>query len=154
MKNKEQIHQEIEQLWEKIVALFDENFNKEKERLVLKLDTRKKLPKISIEKKKTRTQTQGFEVSYDGKRFSTNDYSATDVFLRFIKEVGVKRVEDLKLLTNKGELLVREEPGNPEKTRAYVDDRYVYTKTATSSKLNTIQVIADLLNLKINKKYL
>lgn len=146
-KDKQQAIKKINKHWAEIVKIFEENYDKRNERIVLKIDIKSMLPGISIQDKKSRTATQDFKLVFPhGKILSTEEsLSAAKIFVEFIREVGVEEVERLKILTNKGELLITSNPGNPPQTRQQVDDKYVYIKTATSSKLNTIRIINEMI---------
>ena len=145
--NKKDVQEEIMQKWEEITKLFKQFYDVNYDRLNIKLDQHK-IPQLTISKKKTREKTNDFEIHFIDRNItlSSKEMNASDILKRFIQLVDIEKVKALNLITVNGRDLITDTNELGE-NRHQLDGKYLFIKTGTHEKINTIRMIINGLNI-------
>lgn len=139
---------EIIRLWKLIQEIFVENYNVKNDRIILRLD-KKHIPQLYLETKQSRKKTDNFTINIKGQNpLSSRKMGAEKVFLAFIQFCDVKKVQDLKLKTTGQEDIISNQDDSNGRRRKFLDGKYVFVKTSTSEKVNTIRKIIQQLSIE------
>ena len=140
-KSNEEI--EILRLWGLIQNIYIKHYDVLNDRIRIRLD-KKHIPQLYLEKKRSRVKTDDFAIHLkkDNRLLSTKNMGADDVLLSFIKIVGIDKIQQLGLKATGNEKLISDENDN---RRKLLDGKYVFVKTSTPEKVNTIRKIIQRL---------
>lgn len=138
---------EIIRLWKLIQEIFVENYNVKNDRIILRLD-KKHIPQLYLETKQSRKKTDNFTINIKGQNpLSSRKMGAEKVFLAFIHFCNVNKVQDLKLKTTGQEDIISNQDDSNGRRR-FLDGKYVFVKTPTPDKVNTIRKIIQQLSIE------
>ena len=148
------VPKDVQNKWDEILEWFKSNYDTSIWRLKTKQE--KNLSQLYVKTKYTKNKSGDIQLTYreSNKVVIISQGQGADELVKFIRNVGVKKVYELKIKTSGGMLVNNSIDDIREKNPKIIDSYYIVTKTSNMEKFAQMQTIIDGTGFKAKVKYI